>query len=366
ATGESGDHVVRFWNDVTGTLAGGPFTFHYTGSDSWETLTLPSPVYINANVEYTVSVSTGTDSQKYYAYKPADLTNAGSNGGHLSWPANAGVYSTSLGSRPTGSYNGNNYLRDVVFDADAAPTPISPADWPNASNTGVPAGTSLTTHTGVISIYDDNTVIDGWEVNGAIDVYANNVTIRNTKINSDSWWGINLRDGASNLTVENCTITGVAGAGPDNGGEDYGIAFGGTGTFEAAYNDISGFANGIAAGHGYIHDNYIHDLAAFVNLGNEYAHTQAIYYGGTDATGLVIDHNTLLNPNQPAEGATAAIGLFADFGASHSITVNDNWMAGGTYTLYAGASGSDHIVITNNVFSQQYWASSGYYGPYAY
>ena len=46
---------------------------------------------------------------------------AGSNGQHLSYPVNAGVFTTTKDARPTGSFNGGNYLRDIVFTPAGVP-----------------------------------------------------------------------------------------------------------------------------------------------------------------------------------------------------------------------------------------------------
>ena len=50
--------------------------------------------------------------------------------------------------------------------------------FPGASNTGVPSGTKLTVHSGLILITTPGTVIDGWDLHGTVIVHAANVTIR--------------------------------------------------------------------------------------------------------------------------------------------------------------------------------------------
>lgn len=238
--------------------------------------------------------------------------------------------------------------------------------FPNASNTGVPAGTKLTARTGNISITQDGEVINGVDLNGSFDVYANNVTIENCRITSANWWGINLRQGYSGLKVLHCTITGLVGQGQDNGGEDYAISNMGNGNIEVAFNNISEFGDALSLSHGSIHDNYVHDLQSFIALDGHYEHTDDIISDGDDPLGLVIRHNTLLNQMTTAQGASAAVGLFADDGPVSHSTVDNNWIAGGSYALYAGGSGATSIVITNNIFSTQYWSGCGYYGPVAY
>ena len=114
-TNDTGDHTARIWRNSDNAVIGGPYTINYSGANAWVTYNLPSTVSIAAGTQYTVSVTTGAGTTKYYASISGDLTNAGNNGNHLSWPANAGVYGTTLGSRPTSVWNGSNYLRDIEF-----------------------------------------------------------------------------------------------------------------------------------------------------------------------------------------------------------------------------------------------------------
>jgi hypothetical protein len=244
--------------------------------------------------------------------------------------------------------------------------------WPNCTDTGVPAEQTLTTMnspnpTGdgsgtATKITQDGTVINGVDLTGSIDVWANNVTIENSRINADSWWGINLRQGYSNLKIVHCTIVGLPGKGPDNGYEDYGVSSSG-GYIEVGWSDISGFGDAISLGTGYVHDNYVHDLQAFVPGGSSsYNHDDAFISDG--GSGLTIEHNTMLNKVPVQENAAASIGLYNDGTPVTNVTVTDNFMAGGAFALYpGGGSSSQNISITNNVFSTMYWAECGYYGP---
>jgi YD repeat-containing protein len=113
-TGESGNHTAHIWRNSDNTVISGPHIYNYGGTSEWLTFSLASPVSIEANTDYTVVVTTGTDSQKEFPYINGGTSNAGNNGDHLSYPAGGGVCTQSLGTRPTFSYN-NNYLRDIVF-----------------------------------------------------------------------------------------------------------------------------------------------------------------------------------------------------------------------------------------------------------
>ncbi|MFO1497745.1 MAG: choice-of-anchor D domain-containing protein [Verrucomicrobiota bacterium] len=111
---ETGDHTARLWQNDTEEVVGGPYTWNYGGFTGWITLDIPD-VDILADTDYTVSVSTGTSAKRNYPNIAADLSAAGNNGQSLSYPVNAGVFTETREGRPTSSFNGGNYLRDIVF-----------------------------------------------------------------------------------------------------------------------------------------------------------------------------------------------------------------------------------------------------------
>ncbi|MFC9297137.1 hypothetical protein ACFTWH_17380 [Streptomyces sp. NPDC057011] len=237
--------------------------------------------------------------------------------------------------------------------------------FPDAGSTGprIP----LTPHeTGYMAVRTDGLVIRGWDIKGSLDIYANDVTVIDTKITSDNWWGINLRPGYSGLRVLHSTITAVPGKGPDNGGVDYAVSNMGGSSIEVGWCDVSVFGDALSMGQGNIHDNYVHDIAPFINLGGEWQHTNAVISGGGNTGELIIRHNTLLNPTGLKEGASGSIGLFADTGVVSNVTVDNNWIAGGAYALYGGSTGANGIKVTDNVFSTQFHPAAGGYGVVAH
>ncbi|MHA6758525.1 hypothetical protein [Streptacidiphilus sp. PAMC 29251] len=119
--------------------------------------------------------------------------------------------------------------------------------WPDAHSTGPRIG--LKPHrTGALSIATDGAVISGWDITGSLDIYANNVTVIDSRITSTNWWGINLRKGFSGLRVLHTTIVGVPGKGLDNGGEDYAVSNMGGSSVEVGWNDISGYGDMLSMG----------------------------------------------------------------------------------------------------------------------
>jgi hypothetical protein len=230
-----------------------------------------------------------------------------------------------------------------------------PAGWPNASNTGVPVGRPLQ-QSGSVRVTRAGTVIDGLEVNGDISVEAPNVTIRNTRIVNNGEWGIIQRDQAGGLVVEDVEIRGN---GADQLGKGiYNIG----GMLTVRRTNISVVTDGIMTSVGLIEDNYLHDP-------KEYSgdHVDMVQSGSAPPAGLslVIRHNTIVNTRDQ----TSAVALFQDFGIQRDVTVENNFLAGGGYTLYAGAGEkgtATNIKIVNNVWSRQIFAKGGYFGPVAY
>ena len=84
---------------------------------------------------------------------------------------------------------------------------------PDSTNTGVPAGTTLTRHDGDQVITVAGTVIDGWEIYGNLQIHAANVVVRNTKVRgqqstatSDARLIDAVSGSCSNLLVEDCEV----------------------------------------------------------------------------------------------------------------------------------------------------------------
>jgi len=115
---ESGVHTARVWKNSDNSAIGGPYSLTYGGTNDWMVFELTNAVTVESNVLYTISVSTGDDAGKAYPIVPEGFAAAGSNAKHLSYPASAGVFSATPGSRPTQTTNAS-YLRDIVFQPAA-------------------------------------------------------------------------------------------------------------------------------------------------------------------------------------------------------------------------------------------------------
>jgi Domain of unknown function (DUF4082)/Bacterial Ig-like domain (group 1) len=135
APSETGTHIGKIWTS-TGTLLGS-VTFTNETASGWQNKALSTPVNIQANTTYVVSVNVN-------AYYVATYDELGSSivNGDLSSVAdgNNGVFNGTAGAFPTNSFRNSNYYRDIDFVAVAVST-ITKVSGDNQTGT---AGTSLT------------------------------------------------------------------------------------------------------------------------------------------------------------------------------------------------------------------------------
>lgn len=263
-----------------------------------------------------------------------------------------------------------------------APTPVSPSGakncalnpnscgYPDATNTGIEFGVTLQRvpqdvssgtgwhydSRGWISVDTDGAVFNGYSVDANIDVTANNVTISNVRSTvGGETFGISLRH-TQNVTVRNCEI-----GPPDIVGRGrllvaikdiYGDADG----TQILKNNIYHASTGIQVYAGLVKDNYVHDMG--YNSGD---HVNGLTVNG-GTTPMTIQHNTIFNQLSQ----TDAISLFQDFGVEANKIIDDNLIAGGGYTIYAGGGDkgvASHIQVTNNRISRIYFPNGGDFGP---
>lgn len=219
--------------------------------------------------------------------------------------------------------------------------------YPDATNTGVPAGTTLTPHIGDLVVTTAGAVISGLDITGSVIIKAPNVTVENCKITSTDFAVVSIYDGITGTTIQNCTISGT-GAGPQ--GQN---GIGGSGTF--LNNNIYGTENGInvEGSNTVIKGNYIHDL-------NDSAGT-AGHYDGIQVDGgfnnVTISQNTVIGRD------TSCIFICNDFGPMDNIVVDRNLLLGqndaaATIYVYEKADNPAQITnvqVTNNVLGKGHW-----------
>ncbi len=123
---EEGEHTVRLWRVADSTLVAGPYAWSFpTGTEGWKEFTLPEPVVIEGNTDYCVVVTNGTD-QWYFCTEQAFSSPI--NNGPLVTYVGSGVFTTTLGTMPTQTWNNSNYYRDVVVETLAVASGPNPAN----------------------------------------------------------------------------------------------------------------------------------------------------------------------------------------------------------------------------------------------
>jgi hypothetical protein len=347
-------------------------------------LALTAPAYVTARVVSSTEVNvTWSDRSKdesgFSVYRSDD--------GGTSFAKVATVPPNSLGYSDKGLKSGTRYTYRVeAFVAAAAsssltstqtpgtvlppPDPPPTTGYPDATNTGVQAGITLKRipedvtsgpgwhwdSRGWVTIDGVGALFSGYSVTSSIDVVADNVIIENVKaVFADDGWAIGVRH-ASNVTIRNCEIGGVdTGAGRLMAGIK--SIYGDEGDITIQKCNIYGTSTGIQIYRGLIEDNYIHDLG--YKSGD---HVNGITSNASTGP-LVIRHNTVYNQISQ----TDAISLFEDFGVQRDVLIENNKVAGGGYTIYAGQNAggpqTSNIVVKNNRISRRHFVSGGYFGP---
>ena len=234
------------------------------------------------------------------------------------------------------------------------PTPTSAppsGSFPTAATTGVPAGVTLTSMAG-LTITTPGTVIDSKNVNGNITVAANNVTIKNSKIN-----GRVIARGISGLLLQRVEI-----AGPSSTTEKLpGVGYSG---FTCDGCNVHGWGDGFMMDNDVtIKNSWVHDLKAFGDPANGGSHNQAILsLGGNNFT---ITNNRLDAGSQG--NFSASLSLFNQWGAITNTLVQGNLFNGGGYCVYAGydVAGKNYpsnVRYINNTFGSTVSPKCGFYG----
>jgi hypothetical protein len=220
----------------------------------------------------------------------------------------------------------------------------APTGWPNAQNTG--AKGTLEPISGR-TITADGTTLENVMVNGQLTIKADNVTLRNVHVKTDSYYGV-LTYGR-NLLIEDSTLEGKVGT-------TAGLAAYEQGSFVARRLNVFNSEDGVRlADNSKLFDSYIHDLVG--TSGAHYDSVTADMY-----TGWEIVHNTILNQHS----WTAAVWVGDPRYDPSSGLLKNNFLAGGGYVIYGGPGTSPGIHVVDNVFSTRYFPRGGYWGPVTY
>ncbi|GAA3579194.1 hypothetical protein GCM10022197_40850 [Microlunatus spumicola] len=364
-SGNTGRHVGALYSSTGQLLRQASFDAETSGG--WQSVTFDTPVAVRAGSTYTAATFLPDG---HYA-----LTSG------WGWPDDgpdmvglAGTYNYGRGLEfPASTYGRSNYFVDVTFQAGQpatapqpaptqpttqptttpAPAPAPSNGFPDAGSTGVPTGVSLSAYTGPSTITRDGTVIDGKKITSCLVIKADDVTIKNSLLQSGQcFFNVLSDEGNTGLTLTDVEIDGQG-----NTGGDSAINGGG---YTCLRCDIHGTVDGLKAQSGVVvRDSFIHDLAQ-----SRDSHNDGIQTLGT--TSLKILHNRIVIGGS----ATSAIILSTNAADQiRNVQIDGNLLGGGAYTVYGGydspsvAGKVSNIAITNNRFTTAIFAKSGAFGP---
>lgn len=322
----------------------------------WVTVRFSSPVAVRADRTYTVSVFApkGRPAITERGLRRARTVGALSTGGKQ-----LGVYRYGSTSRfPTRTWRKSNYWVDVMFRASETtptpdPTPV-PSAWPNADNTGVPAGTALTPYTGPSTVTTPGAVIDAKQINGDIEIRAADVTISRSSVTGNVLVG-----GGGSLTISDTDI--------DAGDRD-GTGLGDTNYTALRVHVIGGNRSMYCANNCTIRDSYVHGQ---MTDETGYWHESGIRM--EQNTTLI--HNTIgcdAPPFPPDAGCSAGLTGYGDFAPVRDNLIQNNLFlpSTGGACAYGGSSAgkpySDdaaNIRFIDNVFSRGSNGKCGLFFP---
>lgn len=166
---------------------------------------------------------------------------------------------------------------------------------------------------GPLEIRTAGMVLEDIEVNGPVDVYASNVTIRRARITCGPYWCVRQHDGATGLLIEDADIGPTL---PRPTADGLWVQ-----SFTGRRLDIHGVSDGVKAWSDVrIEDSRIHDLTRGVDDHSDGVQVQS----GQD---IVLDGNII------ESGTHAAVFIASETGAVSDVVVRGNVLRGGTFTL---------------------------------
>ena len=219
--------------------------------------------------------------------------------------------------------------------------------FPDASTTGWRhTGVVLTPSAG-LTVRQDGAVIDGLDVTGNIDIKANNVTVKRSRITSNVWYPIRVYGGFTGFQLIDSEVSGVGSTAVLN----CAVGVNGTG-ITLTRVDIHDCADGVHPGGGStIQDSYIHNLW----LGTDASGVRVLltHNDGIQLLGPGNNYTILHNRIETGHNQNAAVFVKADFGAISNVNIANNYLDGGSYTLFGGDTTAwtvTNVSVTGNTF----------------
>jgi hypothetical protein len=256
----------------------------------------------------------------------------------------------------------------TVTDTAVAPTTESlTAPWPDASSTGVPAGTALSVYSGPCAITAPTTITAKTITCPEHLLVAAKVTIVNSKVNGGVWLDTDQAGSADwQVTLVNTEVDGTT--------QQLAAVCCGNATLIGV--NAHGGVTAVQCEEGsrgcLIQDSYLH---------GQYIKPDSNWHLGgflSDGGGpITITHSTVVCDQQAIYGSdggcTGDINLIPNFAAAHDVTITGNLLGanvhsafctyGGTRDDANGKGPSKNIVYRDNVFQRGSNGICAAYGP---
>jgi hypothetical protein len=223
------------------------------------------------------------------------------------------------------------------------------ASRPEAWNTGVPAGTTLTRHDGDLTITTPGTVIDGLDIHGFVRIQASDVTIRRSIIRGGkSTTSIGLV-GVTNSAVRNFVLEDSELVAEFPSPYLDGIK-GGNFTLRRVESRDTVDNVGIHLSNVRVESSWLHASSWFAS--------SPLHNGGPTHNDVVQVHggtNLRLIGNRMEEADNAAIMLQQNYSPTSDVVISRNWMNHGGCTVnvnHKGGTSLSGISVTDNRFGR--------------
>lgn len=238
---------------------------------------------------------------------------------------------------------------DDVRAAPAAAAPASTVSKPGPSNTGVPAGTTLTRHNGDLVITTPGTVISGLDIHGFVKIKASNVTIKNSIVRGGAAGYpqglITVSDGAAGAVIQDTEVVAERPSPNTDGIRGANL----TARRVNVHGVIDAFhlyGNNVTIESSWLHGNlhYANDP----NQGGGASHDDTIQ--------VQIGSNIRVVGNTIEGAHNAGLMVTQDRGAVSNLRFVGNWADGGACTVNLAEKGVGPfagLVLTDNTFGRR-------------
>jgi hypothetical protein len=242
-------------------------------------------------------------------------------------PAGPTTEPTTVSPSPSVSVTPSTVPTTVTPTPTETTDPPVTADYPTATTTGVPAGTTLTNVSGNMVITTANTVVNAKNITGDVDIRASGVVIQNSKIS-----GKVVND---NISTHNAFTIKDSQVGLDTGCSAWLNGAIGIENYTALRVKLLNFSDGfrISGSNVLIQDSFVKLCGPDPSY-----HSDGIQaYGAGAASNIVIKHNVVDQRAVNGEAQTAPIFVPNDNAGQGnqgiSVVVDDNVLAAGSYSL---------------------------------